>query len=187
IAARLPDQPLLMVALGDTGVSETIGNAELRFVPYEPDQGRLAAWYQAADLYLHAARADNLPTTILEALASGRPVVATAIGGIPEEVRSLAGAAGAWAGPAEPVDDATGVLVAPGDAEGMAAAATEIIADASLWGRLSANAARDAAARFDLDAHVSATIDWYREVIEDWRGWVARGRLRRAPPGAVTG
>ena len=79
---------------------------------------RWPTFYQAADLYLHAAKAENLPTTILEALASGLPVVATAVGGIPEEVRSLAGAPGAWSGEGHPRDEATGVLVAPGDACG---------------------------------------------------------------------
>ncbi len=140
----------------------------------------MAAYYQAADVYLHAARAENLATTILEALATGLPVVATAVGGIPEEVRSLAGAPGAWNGPAIGADEATGVLVAPGDAAGMSAAAAAILGDDALRARLGANAARDAAERFDLERQLDDTIDWYREIIADWRD-----RHRVAPLGGA--
>ena len=42
--------------------------------------------YNAADLYLHAAKADNLPNTIAEALACGTPVVGLSCGGVPEMI-----------------------------------------------------------------------------------------------------
>jgi glycosyltransferase involved in cell wall biosynthesis len=148
---------------------------EIRFVPYETDQARLAMFYRAADLYLHAARADNLPTTILEALGSGLPVIATAVGGIAEEVRSLVGAPGAWRGESHPASEATGVLVREGDSDGMAAAATAVLADAELRELLGTNAARDAAGRFNLEQQLDSTIAWYREVIADWRDRAAGG------------
>ena len=102
-------------------------NGELRFVPYRMDLAEVASFYRAADVYLHAAKAENFPTTILEAMATGLPVVATAVGGIPEQVRSLAGAPGAWSGAADGPDGATGVLVAPGDAAGMGEATAAIL------------------------------------------------------------
>ena len=49
----------------------------------------VAPYYQAADVYLHAAKADNFPRAVLEALCCGTPVVATAVGGIPEQVKGL--------------------------------------------------------------------------------------------------
>jgi glycosyltransferase involved in cell wall biosynthesis len=167
---------LLMLALGDAGPSEISGNAELRFVPYEPDQERLAAYYRAADAYLHAARADNFPTTILEALASAVPVVATAVGGIPEELLSLAGAPGSWHGATVEPERATGVLVDAGDAVGMAAATAHLLEDDGLRAQLGRNAARDAAERFDFDDQLDATIAWYRDVIADWQGAKERPR-----------
>ena len=91
-------------------------------MPYRADIGEVAAYFQAADVYLHAAKAETLPTTILEALASGLPVVATAVGGIPEELRSLSDVPGAWSGTSHARSEATGVLVATGDAVGMGAA-----------------------------------------------------------------
>ena len=167
-AAQVPGRPVLCVALGDTGPSERFENGELRFVPYRSDLDEVAAYFQAADVYLHAAKAENLPTTILEALSTGLPVVATAIGGIPEEVRSLAGVPGGWSGTAHGRDAATGVLIAPGDAEAMGSATAAILRDGDLRATLSANAVKDAAQRFDLEGQLDTTIDWYREVIADW-------------------
>jgi glycosyltransferase involved in cell wall biosynthesis len=168
-AAAASDRPVLCIALGDDGPTVAIPNGELRFEPFRTDQAEVAAFYRAADLYLHAARAENLPTTILEALATGLPVVATAVGGIHEEVHSLAGTPGAWAGEAFDADQATGVLVDPGDAEGMGRAIGALLADPDLRATLGRNAARDAAARFDVERQLDVTVRWYREVIADWQ------------------
>jgi glycosyltransferase involved in cell wall biosynthesis len=46
----------------------------------------MAAAYQAADLYLHPARMENAPCQIQESLACGTPVLAFAVGGIPEMI-----------------------------------------------------------------------------------------------------
>ena len=63
---------------------------------------------------------DNLPTVIMEAMATGLPVVSTNIGGIPEMV----------------VENETGFLVQPGDAAAMADAIETVINDCSSAARL---------------------------------------------------
>jgi glycosyltransferase involved in cell wall biosynthesis len=68
---------------------------------------------------------ENLPHAAVEALAVGTPVVATAVGGVPEVVR----------------DDVNGLLVAPGDADALAAAMRRILDDDALRDRLAAAAA----------------------------------------------
>lgn len=168
-AASSTARPVLGLALGDDSPAVTFPNGELRFVPYRSDIAVVADYFAAADLYLHAARAENLPTTILEALSSGVPVVATAVGGIDEEVRSLATAPGRWSGAGSGPNGATGVLVAQGDAVGMAAAAAALLGDDALRATLSANAAADAAERFDLDIQLDRTIAWYHEIVADWQ------------------
>ncbi|HEX6437968.1 MAG TPA: glycosyltransferase, partial [Candidatus Binatia bacterium] len=85
-ATRTKEQNVLFLALGQEGKGERIGPAEVRFVRYQQDPEVVARYYQAADVYVHAARADTFPNTILEALACGTPVVATAVGGIPEQI-----------------------------------------------------------------------------------------------------
>ena len=171
VAVMLRDRQLLLIALGGERETTTLENAELRFVPYETDPARVAAYYRAADIYLHAANADTFPTTVLEALSVGRPVIATAVGGIPEQVRSLAGAPGSWTGAGEGPATATGVLVAPHDSSGMAAATTALLTDDALRAGLGRNAARDASTRFGLDVQLDATLAWYADTIESWRGW----------------
>jgi glycosyltransferase involved in cell wall biosynthesis len=48
----------------------------------------MVAVYRAADLYVHPARMENAPCTIQESLACGTPVLAFAVGGIPEMIES---------------------------------------------------------------------------------------------------
>ena len=48
----------------------------------------MALAYQAADLYVHPARMENAPCQIQESLACGTPVLAFAVGGIPEMIQS---------------------------------------------------------------------------------------------------
>ena len=54
--------------------------------PVQHDQ--LHLWYSAADLFCLASRSEGWPNVVIESLACGTPVVATAVGGIPEIIRS---------------------------------------------------------------------------------------------------
>lgn len=150
VAARWSDRRLLLLALGEDAPSEHFGNAEVRFDPYEPDQRGIARYYQAADVYVHAARADTFPNVVLEALASGTPVVATAVGGIPEQVD----------------DGRTGFLVPMGDASALAARVIQLLADEGLRRALGRNAALDARARFDLRRQANTYLDWYASLAD---------------------
>jgi glycosyltransferase involved in cell wall biosynthesis len=101
--------------------------------------------------------------TILEALASGTPVVATAVGGIPEQIRSLRReAAEEWA--LYGADEATGVLVGPHDAPALAGATVAVLADPAVREMLGRNARRDAERRFDVERQADAYLGWYHEL-----------------------
>ena len=127
--ARL-ESPVVAVALGDPTADEEQVGRELRTVGSVPPED-VARWLQAADLYVHPSRADTFPNGVLEALACGTPVVASRVGGIPEQVRNE-----------------TGILVEPGDPAALAAAIESLLADPSRRERMSAAAAEDARARF---------------------------------------
>jgi glycosyltransferase involved in cell wall biosynthesis len=140
-------------------------------VPFETRPQTAAAYYQAADVYIHAAKVDTFPNTVLEALACGTPVIATEVGGIPEQIRALEGLSCRTPGaPRHGATEATGVLVGRGDAEGMAAGLERLLSDLPLRRRLGQNARRDAEQRFGLARQVDAYLRWYQELLQQPSG-----------------
>ena len=81
---------------------------------------------------------DNLPTVIMEAMATGLPIVSTTIGGIPEMV----------------VENETGFLVQPGDAAALADAIEQVIDDRLLARRLGQGGYERAQQLFSIDKNV---------------------------------
>jgi colanic acid/amylovoran biosynthesis glycosyltransferase len=81
---------------------------------------------------------DNLPTVIMEAMATGLPVISTAIGGIPEMV----------------VENETGVLVPAGDAGALARAIEKVIVDLSFARYLGENGHQRACELFSIETNV---------------------------------
>lgn len=175
---------VLFIALGEDGPTQRVGDAELRFVPAVAAGEATAAYYHAADLYVHAACADTFPNVVIEALACGTPVVATAVGGIPEQIRSAGGAGADPAFGAADADRATGVLTPAGDAEALAAAISHLCVEPKALARLGRNAARDAAERFDLDRQAGLYLDWFEDIRARWplERWTNRlGVFRHEP------
>jgi len=142
------DAKVLCIALGEAAPPERTGDVEIRFVPYLKDSQKVARYYQAADLYLHPTRADTFPTTVLEALACGTPVVASAVGGIPEQV----------------VEGRTGFLVPVGDGHAMAEKIITLLEDEDIRAQMGLQAAADAARRFELERMVEEYLALYRHI-----------------------
>lgn len=137
------------IALGEAGPDIRIGAVTLRRVGSEPDDRQFAKWLQAGSAYVHPARADTSPLVVLESLACGTPVIATAIGGIPEQI----------------ADGKTGMLVPSGDATALARAIDALVAfRAAEYDQWSANAADEARVRFDSHRHVGDYLEWMREL-----------------------
>ena len=84
----------------------------------------------AADAALLSSRWENFPHLVVEALAVGTPVIATAVGGVPEVVR----------------DGENGLLVPAGDPDALAGAIRRLLEDDELRGRLARAAAPSVAA-----------------------------------------
>jgi glycosyltransferase involved in cell wall biosynthesis len=84
------------------------------------DNEQTAGLYRSADLVLNPSTADNMPNSLLEAMASGVPIVSTNVGGVPFMV----------------VDGTTALLVPARDPDAMAAAAERALSDRALASRL---------------------------------------------------
>lgn len=154
-AARVRlDEPPLLVLLGDgpeRGALEArAARADLagrvRFAGFRED---VARWLFAADLFVLPSRLEGLPNALLEAMATGLPVLATDLGGCREAVAS----------------GESGLLVAPDDASSLEAALVRLLDDAALRARLGAAAARVIAERFTLDAVAPRYLELYRRLL----------------------
>jgi glycosyltransferase involved in cell wall biosynthesis len=114
IIALLGEQsqaPLHFIALGEDGEQEQVGQVTIHYISRVTDMNLVAKYYRASDLYVHVAKAETFPNTVLEAMACGVPVIASNVGGIPEQVD----------------DGITGLLIPAQNAELMARSAQLII------------------------------------------------------------
>jgi len=119
IAGDGPDRRSLERAAHELGL-----NGRVTFLGAQPRE-RVLELFHAADASLLSSSWENFPHTVVEALAAGTPVIATAVGGVPEVVR----------------DGENGLLVPPGDPAALAAAIRRYLGDAELRARLQAAAA----------------------------------------------
>jgi N-acetyl-alpha-D-glucosaminyl L-malate synthase BshA len=150
-------RPCTLVMVGDgperSGAEEEARElgvaADVRFLGRIDDVAPLLA---AADLYLFPSESESFGLSALEALASGVPVVAARVGGVPEVVQ----------------DGITGALRPLGDIDGMAAAAIELLEPAR-WAQVSAAAAADARARFSTADVVQQYERLYEEALASVR------------------
>jgi glycosyltransferase involved in cell wall biosynthesis len=115
------------------------------FVPNDELQGL----YARAAVVTCPSRREGFGVACLEAMAHGRPVVATRVGGLRDLV----------------VDGETGLVVPPRDPEALRAALRRLIADPDLRRRLGAAGRQRARERFSWDAVTSAVVDAYAEAV----------------------
>ena len=105
-----------------------------------------AARLAAADVYVLTSAAENCPLSLLEAMASGLPVVATAVGGVPEVVR----------------DGIDGFLCRAGDRAAVTAALGRLAADPGLRRDLGASGRQRILDGFTLDHCLDGLLESYR-------------------------
>jgi glycosyltransferase involved in cell wall biosynthesis len=144
-ANQFKDYPTLQQAL--KRLQSPVGLTVLGDPPVPAEE--VARRLREAALYVHPSRADTFPSGVLEALASGTPVVASRVGGIPEQVT-----------------DETGVLVEPGDPAALAAAIQALLADPDRLRRMGSAAAADARDRFSLGRQLDAYLALYADCLE---------------------
>lgn len=141
VAGSGPEEATLRSLAADLGIGDAVrfsGRIENRDIP---------ALYAQADLMLNPSRVDNMPISILEALASGVPVVSTDAGGIPYVVTHGVNA----------------LLVPVGAVEAMAEAALGILRDSALRQRLVA-AGVEAAADYAWERVRPRWLEAYRSI-----------------------
>ncbi|MGF1505953.1 MAG: glycosyltransferase family 4 protein [Anaerolineae bacterium] len=109
------------------------------------DEHTMALLYAAADVFVAPSTQDNLPNTVMEALACGTPVVAFRIGGMPDLI----------------THGQTGYLAQPFDTTDLAAGVTACLENPS-WGQAGR---RDAEARYGIDHAARRYLELYRSLL----------------------
>jgi glycosyltransferase involved in cell wall biosynthesis len=148
---------LMLICIGELkGSQETITNdLHVQYRLFERDPGRMALYYQAADIYVSPALAESFGKAIIEAMACGTPVIATKVGGNIEQI----------------TDGVTGCLVPISDISAMAVAIHRLLSDENLRKDMGKASAEYARRHFDLDLQVDTLLNWFKEVRTDWLDW----------------
>jgi glycosyltransferase involved in cell wall biosynthesis len=114
IAGTGPDEPQLRRLAADLAMTEAVHFCG------RLDRDQMAELYRSSGIVLNPSRVDNMPNSVLEAMASGTPVVSTNVGGVPFIVR----------------DGVTAILVEAGDHAAMAAGALQLLRNSSYASQL---------------------------------------------------
>jgi len=151
-----PTARLVMVGDGElrgrlVGLSAELGLGEsVRFAGFRPDIQRLLP---AFDLFVLSSHEEGLPISLLEAMAAGRPVVATAVGCIPELVSS----------------GERGLVVPPRHPEKLADAILKLFSDDSARARYAQAGKRHVESRFSLSEMIHRYESLYRQATDGRR------------------
>jgi glycosyltransferase involved in cell wall biosynthesis len=155
-AALAPRFPQLRLVLGGEG---DLAHARRRAAELGiADRVELPGWIGPAARDAELARAavfclpshaEGLPMSMLEAMAAGRPVVVTSVGGIPETIQ----------------DRDNGLLVPPRDAAALAAALASVLEDDALRAHLAARARETIEQQYSLAVVGEQLASLYRELV----------------------
>ena len=115
----------------------------------EPEQ--MSKWMQASDLFVLASHTEGMPNVIMEAMACGLPVVATAVGGLPSAVGDCNGA----------------LLVPPGNVNELENAIVTIINDDHLMSSMGIAVRKRAEEQFGGKRNANLILDYLQNIVEE--------------------
>lgn len=151
VQARYPDAELTIVGTGsdEPALRALVEERALRNVTFA---GRVPPsdvhrYYAASDIYVQTPRIDNMPLSVLEAFASGLPVVSTGVGGVPAIL----------------ADGVHGLLAPDDDEEAIAASVVELL-KSPIYARQLAAAARESCSAYEWPAARNGWLAAYTEV-----------------------
>lgn len=120
-------------------------------VLFAGQQNNIEQWMGAADIYVLSSRNEGLSNTLLEAMASGLPVVATRVSGISELVE----------------EPGAGLVAAVGDMDALAQALVQLASDNTLREKMGAIGRQVISERYSIEVVAARHEDMYRRLLAD--------------------
>jgi len=148
---------LLLLSAGSGKPPSALGVPHMH-LGHVGDERMLALVYSAADVFVLPSAEENFPQTALEALACGTPVVASAVGGIPEIVRP----------------GITGLLIPPQDVAALREAVGDLLQAPARRARMAADCRRIALQEYTLEVQAQRYVDLYGTMLARARGLEAQ-------------
>lgn len=154
VCKRMPDARFILIGdPGDGSIETEVQKLAARhniedkiiILGFRSDVARLLS---LIDVFVLSSLSEGHPLSVVEAMAAGRPVVVTKVGGLPEVVK----------------DGQTGFLVEPKDPTALAERIVKLLSEPALRDQMGARAAATAKERFALEAMVSGYERLYEEV-----------------------
>ena len=153
VIREIPDTRFVIIGQGklESALQKQIRNHRLErhviLAGFRPD---VLSLHKGFDVFVMSSVTEGLGTSLLDAMASARPVVATRTGGIPEVVE----------------DDETGLLVPPRNPQALAHAIVRLLRDEPLRQRMAAAGLARVRAHFSADRMVQQTLDVYARLVD---------------------
>lgn len=143
IGPLFDQEPRLRQALSDAGLTDVVV-----LVGPLSQSAELISEYQAADVFVLPSHAEGFPNAVLEAMASGLPVIAASVGGVPEMIDS----------------GVNGLLVPPKDVARLAAALKELAEDPAARERIGQAARATVLDRFTVNHSLASYMNVFRQL-----------------------
>jgi len=142
IVGEGPEKPRIEERVRRLGLDE--------YVTFAGQQSSAAPWYGIADVAVLSSLSEGSPNALLEAMATHVPVVATAVGGVPEIVK----------------DEESAMLIDPGDPVSMSAAMARVLTEPELAQRLTKRSHELILEHHEPEARTRQLVSIYRSLAE---------------------
>lgn len=103
--------------------------------------------FRAADIFVYPSHGEGMPLAVIEAMASGLPVIATNVGGLPDLVS----------------EGINGILVEPGSPKDLSQGILQLARNPKLMETMQKNSTKIALAQYDIEQHINGLIDVYKK------------------------
>ncbi len=147
-----PEETALRRLIREKGMEHTVR------LTGEIEPERMNKWMQASDLFVLASHTEGMPNVVMEAMACGLPVVATAVGGLPGAIGDCDG----------------DLLVPPGNVNELEKAIVKVINDDQLRSSMGIAARKRAEEQFGGKRNANLILDYLQKIVEEQKGLTAQ-------------